>query len=180
MDNTQSQDNQTTKPMSDDQELAKVLAGIGQGSDTKKPDEVKENKESDTPTPPPIPPMPPLPGMSTTNMPKDDNKDAFSEIKMPDFSSMMPPTSPAPTNSNLDSIRKDALLELKPLVSKLDLAPEEKFDIYLLMLRSTDDTSLIAPAHEAAKNIADEEKRAEALLDIIKEIDFLSAPNRSE
>jgi hypothetical protein len=52
--------------------------------------------------------------------------------------------------------------------------PEEKFDTYLLLLRSTDDRSLIAPAHEAARGIADEARRAQALLDIIKEIDFLS------
>jgi hypothetical protein len=58
------------------------------------------------------------------------------------------------------------------------LAPDEKFDTYLLLIRSTDDTSLIAPAHTAAKNIPDETRRAQALLDIIKEIDYLSAPEQ--
>lgn len=185
MDNTdktqQSQDDQTTKPISDDQELAKVLAGIGQEFKETKTDTNKDDKEIiNTPETPTIPPMPPLPAMPVPDMPKNDDKNPMPEIKMPDLSSMMPPVPPTPANSNLDSIRKDALLELKPLIGKLDLAPEEKFDIYLLLLRSTDDTTLIAPAHEAAKNIADEGKRAEALLDIIKEIDFLSAPNRSE
>jgi len=33
---------------------------------------------------------------------------------------------------------------------------------------------LIAPAHIAAQAITDEKRRAEALLDIIKEIDYLS------
>ena len=37
---------------------------------------------------------------------------------------------------------------------------------------------LIAPAHEAAKAIVDEARRAQALLDIIKEIDFLSHPQQ--
>lgn len=74
----------------------------------------------------------------------------------------------------LDSIKQAALSELRPLVGKLDVSPEEKFDTYLLLLRSTDDRDLIAPAHEAAKAIADEARRAQALLDIIKEIDFLS------
>lgn len=63
---------------------------------------------------------------------------------------------------------------MRPLVDKLNVSPEEKFDTYLLLIRSTDDTNLIAPAHEAAKAISDEARRAEALLDIIKEIDFLS------
>jgi hypothetical protein len=82
----------------------------------------------------------------------------------------------ASDDNNLDSIKKTALTELRPLVDKLNLDPEEKFSIYLLLLRSTDDTTLIAPAHETARSIADESKRAEALLDIIKEIDYFSNP----
>jgi hypothetical protein len=74
----------------------------------------------------------------------------------------------------LEAIKKNALVELRPLVGKLTVSPEEKFDTYLLIIRSTDDTDLIGPAHEAAKAITDETRRAEALLDIIKEIDYLS------
>ena len=75
----------------------------------------------------------------------------------------------------LEAIKKNALVELRPLVGKLtSITPEERFDTYLLIIRSTDDTDLIAPAHEAAKAITDETRRAEALLDIIKEIDYLS------
>lgn len=74
----------------------------------------------------------------------------------------------------LADIKKDALEELRPLVDKLSVSPEEKFDTYLLLIRSTDDVDLIGPAHEAAKMIDDEPRRAEALLDIIKEIDYLS------
>ena len=51
---------------------------------------------------------------------------------------------------------------------------------YLLLIRSTDDKDLIALAHEAAKAIGDETKKAQALLDIIKEIDFLSNPNQQQ
>ncbi|MFZ2545144.1 MAG: hypothetical protein WAW80_04155 [Candidatus Saccharimonadales bacterium] len=78
------------------------------------------------------------------------------------------------TSSPLADIKKDALLELRPLVDKLSVSPEEKFDTYLLLIRSTDDINLIAPAHDAAKSIQDEARRAEALLNIIKEIDYLS------
>lgn len=76
----------------------------------------------------------------------------------------------------LAAIKNDALSELRPLVDKLNVSPEEKFDTYLLLIRSTDDADLIGPAHEAAKQITDETKRAEALLDVIKEIDYLSHP----
>lgn len=74
----------------------------------------------------------------------------------------------------LDSIKRDALEELRPLVDKLDLPPDEKFDTLLLVIRSTDDKTLVDAAFTAAKGIADENKRAQALLDVIKEIDYFS------
>jgi hypothetical protein len=96
-------------------------------------------------------------------------------------SSSFAPTPSAPSfggddNGPLASIKKDALTELRPLVDKLNVSAEEKFDTYLLLIRSTDDAELIGPAHEAAKQITDETRRAEALLDVIKEIDYLSHP----
>lgn len=75
---------------------------------------------------------------------------------------------------DLDNLKKTALEELRPLVGKLNLPPEEKFDTLLLIIRSTDDQSLLGPAHEAAQGIQDENKRAQALLDVIKEIDYFS------
>ncbi len=89
------------------------------------------------------------------------------------------PVSVVPTASqmsNLDGIKKTALDELRPLIEKVDLPAEEKFDTYLMLIRSTDDTSLIDPAYAAAHGIADEKRKAQALLDIVKEIDFLSHP----
>jgi hypothetical protein len=143
---------QTTKPISDDQELAKVLAGVSRDADNLN---FEETPISSMPVPNPVADEP------EAEAPKD-------EAPIVGYNS--------PANDNLDSIKKSALVELRPLVDKLDLLPEEKFDIYLLMLRSTDDKSLIAPAHETARGIADESKRAQALLDIIKEIDYLSNP----
>lgn len=89
------------------------------------------------------------------------------------------PAVPSAVVGPLDSIKKDALTELRPLVDKLNVSPEEKFDTYLLLIRSTDDSNLIAPAYEAAKVITDETRRAEALLDIVKEIDYLSHPKNA-
>ncbi|HEY0964909.1 MAG TPA: hypothetical protein VGE13_00335 [Candidatus Saccharimonadales bacterium] len=138
------------QPISDDQELAKVLAGISQQT------EDTPEEEPVVPTPLPEPAVQPEPAV------------------IPDPASMMPPS----TEGGLDGIKLEALQELRPLVDKLNVSPEEKFDTYLLLLRSTDDKELIAPAHEAAKGIADEARRAQALLDIIKEIDFLSQPKQ--
>lgn len=77
-------------------------------------------------------------------------------------------------DSELDGIKQEALLELRPLVDKLSMTPEEKFDICLLLLRTTDDKTLIAPAHAAAQAITNEVRRAQALVDVVKEIDYLS------
>jgi hypothetical protein len=142
------------QPISDDQELAKVLAGVNQQADA-----VAATPPADeTPAPADTPVAAPEPIMPT------------------------PTISPAPSvatgSDDLEAIKKDALSELRPLVDKLDVAPEEKFDTYLLLLRSTDDHALIAPAHEAARGIADESRRAQALLDIIKEIDYLAGPQQ--
>lgn len=142
------------QPINDDQELAKVLAGVSQQAD--------ETPAVDTS----VPVVPPVDDAAASDTSAPAAKPA-AEVAAP------APVSP-PASGELDSVKQEALNELRPLVDKLDVPPEEKFDTYLLLLRSTDDKELISPAHEAAKNIADEGRRAQALLDIIKEIDFLS------
>lgn len=82
------------------------------------------------------------------------------------------PAPPAAIDSNLDTIKQDAIAELRPLVDKLNLSPEDRFNTILLIIRSTDDASLLPAVHAAAKQIADDGRRAQALLDVIKEIDF--------
>lgn len=85
---------------------------------------------------------------------------------------------PLPEEGTLDvsllDIKNEAIEELMPILDHLKTDPEEKFNAYLLLLRSTDNKDLIKPALSMAKQITDEEKRASALLDIIKEIDYLS------
>lgn len=146
--------------ISDDQELAKVLAGVSAQADNT-PLSIDEPVETTTvATPTPV---------------SDDATPVSDTTSTPGESAYTPPASVTPQMSgDLESIKKDAIVALRPLVDKLELAPEEKFDTYLLLLRSTDDKELIGPANEAAKNIADESRRAQALLDIIKEIDYLS------
>lgn len=140
---------QTQQTISDDQELAKVLAGITQQADA------------------PVTPV--------ADEPEEPVEETPAEVAAPVEEPVAPvvqaPVEPA---GDLTSIKTEALSELRPLVDKLNVEPEEKFDTYLLLLRSTDDKSLIAPAHEAARGIVDEARRAQALLDIIKEIDYLS------
>lgn len=79
------------------------------------------------------------------------------------------------TVSNLDSIKSLAISELRPLVGKLNVSPEDKFDTILLLIRTTDDSSLIPMAYESARTIADDTRRAQALLDVIKEVDYFKS-----
>ena len=145
---------QTTQPISDDQELAKVLAGVNDDANAAADTAAPQITTTPPPTPMPDPvteePVVETPVAEVANLPQVD--------------------------SSLDGVKQEAITELRPLVDKLNIAPDEKFDTYLLLIRSTDDRSLVAPAHEAAKAIPDEARRAQALLDIIKEIDYLSNP----
>lgn len=74
--------------------------------------------------------------------------------------------------SDLDELRKKALSDLRPIVDKVELNDEESFYILLLLIRETDDKSLLPKAYEAARQIRDEARRAQALLDVIKEADY--------
>lgn len=140
------QPDNTTTNISDDQELAKVLAGVNNTPDIA---EIEEEYPA-TPEPETIAPEPiaidPLPIA----------------------------TNPVPSRDDLEGVKMEAINELRPLIDKLNLPPEEKFDTYLLLIRCTDDRELVPPAHEVAKLISDDARRGMALLDIIKEIDYLS------
>lgn len=127
------------QPVSDDNDLAKVLSGA-------------DGQLPDAPAPEP---------------PKEEPQQTE------------PPATEEPVIANhgheeLEVIKKHALEELRPLVDKLDLPPEEKFDILLLIIRSTDDEELVAKAHDTSVEIQDETRKAQALLDIIKEVDYFS------
>jgi hypothetical protein len=153
----------TTQPISDDQELAKALAGVL--PDEPEPDTSMQFEETPAPVPTFVPQVP---------APLDESPIVPSETPVVPF--QMP--TPAP-GIDLESVKKDAILALRPLIDHIDLPPEEKFDTYLLLIRSTDDATLIAPAHTAAISITDEKRKAEALLDIIKEIDYLSKKDQA-
>jgi hypothetical protein len=165
---------QNQQPISDDQELAKVLAGVNQQAD-----EVAGAAPADEPV---AEPAGAEEAEAEAPAPVVEPEPAPAAVEpepavVPPAPAVAPPVMSA-VGGDLETIKKDALSELRPLVDKLDVAPEEKFDTYLLLLRSTDDQALIGPAHEAARNIADEARRAQALLDIIKEIDYLAGPQQ--
>jgi hypothetical protein len=188
--------NNPTQPISDDQELAQALAGV-------MPDEPEETQAPEAPimsaglqfeeTPAQgaqnVQSQPAAPETTEGAQDMTATDAATTEPGVPTFQMpAVPPVSSSDdgditsatsssTPSDLDGIKASALNELRPLIDHVDLPAEEKFDTYLMLIRSTDDSSLIAPAHAAAQNITDEKRKAEALLDVIKEIDYLSHKN---
>ena len=160
------QDNTATQPISDDQELAKALAGVLPDEPDAAP-ATSTMQFEETPAAVPTEVSVPAPAAAPLSVATDPSGDTATFGGLPTPSSMG-------SAVDLSSIKNNALNELRPLMSKVELPAEEKFDTYLMLIRSTDDTSLIEPAHAAAQNISDEKRKAEALLDIIKEIDYLS------
>ena len=75
-------------------------------------------------------------------------------------------------SDDLADLQKQAISELAPILDKLDLSNEDKFNTAMMMVQATDNKALLRDAHEAAKAIENEKVRAQALLDIINEINY--------
>lgn len=75
---------------------------------------------------------------------------------------------------HLAGMKQTALEHLEPLVGHLDQSPEETFKTTMMMIQANDNHTLIEKALDAAKEIADDKARAQAMLDIINEINYFS------
>ncbi len=85
-----------------------------------------------------------------------------------------PTTTPTPADSDLLALKQQALQQLSPLVDHLEQTPEEKFRTTMMMIQASDNHALIKVAYEAAQQIVDEKIRAQALLDIVNEINYFT------
>ena len=79
-------------------------------------------------------------------------------------------------NGDLVEIKQKALHELAPLLDQLNLPPPDKFRTIMMMIQASDDPTLVEKAYEAAHSIEDEHARAQALLDIVNEINYFTQP----
>lgn len=175
-------DNDKT-PVTDDQELAKVLASMNDEATNKQVgDNTTAGAVPATPAPatPPVAPVedvPPIPATLPAASPVSSPVEPTPPTVAPP--TVTPPVSASPTTGgDLEDIKRRALEELRPIVGKLDLPAEDKFDALLLVIRSSDDQSLIQAAYQAAEGIGDEAKKAQALLDVVKEIEYFSSQNK--
>ncbi len=96
------------------------------------------------------------------------------EAVAPEMPAPEAPVSEAPapeTPSDLASIRENVIRDLLPILDKTDSTPEEKFDIYKDALKTMHDAKTIEGAYKTATQIADEAKKADALIGLMKTID---------
>lgn len=83
----------------------------------------------------------------------------------------------SPNADALLSIKQQALQQLTPLIGHLEQTPEEKFRTTMMMIQAADNDELIKDAYDAAVQIPDEKVRAQALLDIVNEINYFTHGN---
>jgi hypothetical protein len=87
------------------------------------------------------------------------------------------PTAPVPSGFSEDEMikmKQQALQSLAPLVNHLDQTPEEKFRTTMMLLQASDNPELVKEAYSAANEITDEKARAQALLDVVNEINYFT------
>ena len=129
----------------------------------------------------------------TTVAPNGPPQTPTNDYVMTDLPHIAAPAKPAPTPpptgtpvvdsgasddanapSDLIELKQSALQELSPLVGHLQQTPEEKFRTTMMMIQASDDQALLPAAFAAAKEISDEKARAQALLDVINEINYFT------
>jgi hypothetical protein len=93
-------------------------------------------------------------------------------------SSASKPTAAALLNNtpeeDLIKLKQQALQSLAPLVDHLDQSAEEKFKTTMMLIQASDNAELIQEAYDAANKIEDEKVRAQALLDVVNEINYFT------
>jgi len=77
------------------------------------------------------------------------------------------------------NLKQEALQQLSPLVSHLDQTPEERFRTTMMMIQATDDQTKLREAYDAAKQITDDKVRAQALLDVVNEINYFTQQHQN-
>lgn len=171
----QQQDANTQNPML--QNSAPPAGFFGQGPAPAAPSMTPGMPDSSQDTAPAMPDQ-------SAPMIMDDNPTNFGSPSTPDdVAAAVPapdpfagaPTSSEPvSNDQLLNMKQEALQQLTPLVNHLDQSPEEKFRTVMMMIQASDDHTKLNEAFEAAKQIPDDKARAQALLDVINEINYFT------
>lgn len=96
-----------------------------------------------------------------------------SDVTTPNTNSVTP-TDSIDNLENLINIKKKAIHELSPLIQKLDQPPADKFKTIMMMIQAADEQTLIPSAYDTALAIEDETEKAQALFDVVSEINYFT------
>jgi hypothetical protein len=158
----------------DDHQQPEHDAVLGDDASMVHPDAT--NHQDDLATPAVSPAFTAAPPMPANNDNNDDDKpadDTGSDI-VDQAAKALPDTLDNSDHSELLDLKQSALKQLSPLVDHLDQTPEEKFRTTMMMIQASDDQRLLKDAYEAAQKITDEKTKAQALLDIVNEINYFT------
>ena len=119
-------------------------------------------------------PVTPAPAVEPTVEPTTNDAPADASAAIEPVAVEQPTAASSASGNDLISIKQQALQNLSPLLSQLDQTPEEKFRTTMMMIQASDDQSLIQAAYDAANAITDEKVKAQALLDVVNEINYFT------
>jgi hypothetical protein len=99
----------------------------------------------------------------------------------------LPQSVAIPASSAADTAHPDQLLDIKqqalqhlsPLVDHLEQSASDRFRTTMMMIQASDNAGLIKTAYDAALQIPDDKERAQALLDLINEINYFTQQNKT-
>lgn len=125
----------------------------------------------------PIEPVGPFPApepafdFSNIEMPAPAEETPVEEAPAPAPVVEAPAAPAAEAPAGIREIKNSAIRDLLPLLDKMNINPSQKFRICCDAFETLKDYTAINPAYRAAKEIADDKERADALLYIIESID---------
>ena len=122
---------------------------------------------------------PVVPSAPPSNDVTTDDTSTAPTVASPSAAPAIAAAEPVDANSLID-IKQQALTQLSPLIGHLEQTPEEKFRTTMMMIQASDDQDLIRSAFEAAQNITEEKVRAQALLDIVNEINYFTQGHEAD
>ncbi len=122
----------------------------------------------------PAPPSDPV--QSTDNPePSEELEEAVAPTPAPEDQTEPTTSASSPdANEELLEIKQQALQQLTPLVGQLEQSPEEEFRTTMMLIQASDNQELLKKAYQAAQAITDEKIKAQALLDVINEINYFT------
>ena len=126
------------------------------------------------PTAPAAEPIAPLESM---NIPEINNFDANPAPAAEETSTVeetvveQPTVDTASAPATTEEVKKAALRDLAPLISKININKSQKFNLYKDIFEELKDYTVLEPAYQAARELEDETERANALLYLVEAID---------